>query len=737
VISSTATTNDLGGTAVAKKASTYGQDQQPTPSRPGPSSDAPNQPQTSDPWDVSAPKPSCDCGCQPPQPKAPRPCQNPPRAKPKPDDCCRQLIDLISKLPGIDQRVLNIHKPKTKPKVKVANLCCAYPVKERITPMLLLILRRYRDGVKPGNSYEAKLQGVLSGLPAARRTALEKALDAYDGSPAGARDCAFEIRFDDWPNDKPLDPGFFAKNLAGEIIALGRMIRFGDEAFDQNPIGTPRPWSQSVPLPGEPGNFGLVTAPWPWICAVGPNAAKATDIVTDWYRNESSCVPGNVPRGSIDYHPHEFAYDCSATPSPGGSSLSVSCVNTQPSTPAPGGFGFGECPGGADYRVTSKADGRQVCLKIPQVDPGSEVGLRGLNFLSANAMIHVRRMDGVFMDIPLIPLSDWNPDTTTPPGTATCAVRDHAYFVMPDHVNDGLNDVLIPPGRYAVQMIVPNVTNFAPAGGGPPPASFVSNEVLINLQPSANLRYLIATDEAFCYEETDGWGSDEPWFKAMTAVMELPNAATDNPLTFPLLNALDIMNTDDVDSGEWISFPGATLFSDVIGRRVFAAAVIGLEVDDDDAAKEAIDSFWEAYAEWFKKWYEITAQTLDSGFIADGVADLAKTGLISTELWASGAVMAALVGLGALFAWWAPADEIAIDSFVYNPRQLFDMTDPNSADAPAGDDFLRIKDLRMTSEPLGKKLNASGEDATYSERRHYYSTSQNSHYGLVYRFKRA
>src|SRR5206468_4883164 len=133
----------------------------------------------------------------------------------------------------------------------------------------------------------------------------------------------------------------------------------------------------------------------------------------------------------------------------------VSCQNEEPSGPG-GGFGFSECPGGLDYRVADKGTGKQVCLDIPPVDPGSEVGLRGLNFFSPHASVRVRKVDAPsFQDIPLIPLSDWKPDTTAAAGKATCEVKDHAYFIMPDHVSDGLNDIVIPPGRYAVQLIVP------------------------------------------------------------------------------------------------------------------------------------------------------------------------------------------------------------------------------------------------------------------------------------------
>jgi hypothetical protein len=442
-----------------------------------------------------------------------------------------------------------------------------------------------------------------------------------------------------------------------------------------------------------------------------------------------------MPRGTTNYFPHEFAWACTPTPDPKGGPALIDCKHQEPVGPS-GGFGFAECPGGLDYRVFDKSVGKDVCLEIPDVDPGTEVGLRGLNFFSPNAKVSVRKIDQPpFPAIPLIPLSDWKPDTTTPPGAATCAVRDHAFFIMPDHIQDPvnpLNDFPIPPGRYAVQLVVPNDINFAVTGGAPPPAEFRSNEILFDLQPNPNQRYQILTDEAYCYEETDGLGSDEPWFRALTAVAYLPKSETKIP--FPLLNRVEIMTTDDVDSGEWISFPGATLFNDVLGKRVFTAGVIGLEVDSESAARAQIDGFWDAYGEYLSNFFVQLGSSTDAGILGAAIKDALKAGAMSGWVWVTGAILIAIFAAGFLYALWAPADAIAIDSFTFTARQLAYLTDTNPAHIQ-GEDFLRIRELRMNNEPLPKK-NDNAFQATYSERRHYRSTVEDSHYGFVYRFKR-
>jgi hypothetical protein len=209
-----------------------------------------------------------------------------------------------------------------------------------------------------------------------------------------------------------------------------------------------RPWEQSIVIPGaEPGVFQKIKAPWPWICAVSPIGHGATDE-TGWFRNESSCVPGNVPRNTNIYHPHEFAWNCA----PSGSGGSLVCAHV---TPSGGGSGFAECSGGLDYRTFDKATASDACLAIPKVDPGADVGLRGLNFLTRNSEVRIRKVDQPsFRDIPARPISDWQPDTTASPGTVSCSVRDFVYFTMPATVPDGNNDIPVPPGRYAIQLVV-------------------------------------------------------------------------------------------------------------------------------------------------------------------------------------------------------------------------------------------------------------------------------------------
>ena len=585
------------------------------------------------------------------------------------------------------------------------------------------------NGVPPGNTFEANLHKFLTGLPADKLDALNAALTGYEALPGPRRDCVFETRFDTWPDAKALDPAFIARNIIGEFQALGRIMRFGPDAPLYPVMVGPRLWEQTFAVGGEPGKYEKLVGPWPWICAISPTGHRATDE-TGWFRNESVCVPGNIPRGTINYFPNEFSWACAPT-GPGGP---LNCTHVEASG-SPGGF-FLSCSGGEDYRILDKTTGKSLCLTVPQVDPGTEVGLRGLNFLTNNAEVRIRKVDNPpFRAIPPAPLTDWQPDTNTLLTMSTCEVQDFAYFNMPATVKDGLNTVPIPPGRYAIQLVVQNDLNLAVAAGQPPPKEFSSNEILIDLQPSPNQRYQIQVDEAFCDEETDGLGSDEPWFRGIMGAVELPKA--DTTIQFPVLNRIEILTQEDVDSGEAISFPPASLFNEPLGRRIVAFGIIGLEVDGERAAREQINAFFDAFEDYFNEslvQLGLLVSVGGGGGTAIALA-LAKAAGVSLAGWIGGAVAAAIVAGAFLYAGWAPADPIALDSSTYTARDLFEMTDANMAHVPELT-WNRIHQLRMSSESLGKQLVVGGQAATYSERRHYISTWENSRYSLTYRFRR-
>ena len=105
-----------------------------------------------------------DCDCHkgnnaPPQsdrPKKPRP--------PKREDtCCQQLIDILSRTPGLE--VPKAHKPKQRPARKVGDLCRAFDVTDALVPLVIALWRRHEAGAKPRNEFEKKVEDSLSAIP--------------------------------------------------------------------------------------------------------------------------------------------------------------------------------------------------------------------------------------------------------------------------------------------------------------------------------------------------------------------------------------------------------------------------------------------------------------------------------------------------------------------------------------------------------------------------------------------
>lgn len=681
------------------------------------------------PWDLPEvdPKPKegpCEC-CQPPKPP-PDPCQRPPRAKDKEKDCCKQILEILQQMRG--GRDIRVKKPKQSVKVKTANMCCKLPVKDAIVPLLLLFLRRFLNHMPPANDFENGIQKFLADLPAAQFDALKLALDAYDKLPPSVRECAFETRFDECRDDSLLDPTFIFKVWLDEAIHIGRATVFDTETGALG-IGQPRPWERTFTKPTNGGGTYTVTAPWPWICQVNPGADNR-----NWFKNTEVTRPGNLPLNIFRFENFEFSKECTQLPDPSDpSKFKFDCHNKRPgSTPAPGTGFASNCENHVRYDFPDPSG--TVCLAVPTTFPGQGIALRGLNFLSPNCKARLRLVGGGFPDL-LLDCGVMG-DTKTPlmrdgKVVATCEVRDILTFTIPETIKIGVNDVPVPPGRYVLEVIVPNDTNYAPTPGSPPP-DFTSNDVWIDIEPSPNQSFRVFTDEAFCIEETDGLGSDEPWFQAYR-VQFLPSEAGTGTVAMLQQEQITIMRTDDVDSGEWITFSAPDLFHDKLGiGGVVALAVYGLEVDSDAAADQQIKDFGDAYGLYWKQFFTQFAATSDVGL----VTSLIKLGVtVGTSLAVGAAVLAGIAVIGLFYAAWAPADPIGYDVMIFDDLTLFNLTDPTKP-LPAA--FSKSFDeLSLDVNPINpKKVQPGGTQAIYSEDHIYRSSDEDSTYRLVYRVER-
>lgn len=689
-------------------------------------------------WDLPDvdPKPSdAPCECCTPPPKPPEPCQKPPRSKGKDQDCCQQILDILRRMPsGSD---ICVKKPKQSPKVKIANLCCKLPIKDAIIPMLLLFLRRFLDQTAPANDFEKAIQEFLTSLPAKKLDALKIGLDAYDQLPPSIRECAFETRFDTCDNETLLDPQFIFKVWLNEAIHLGRASIF-DKKDGELRIGGVRPWDRVTPAPPDDKSGDKIeTAPWPWICQVNPGADNR-----NWYKNTDVTKPGNLPLNvAVDprgfrFEDYEFSKVCVQIPDPGDpSKFKFNCDYERPPAPPPpppGGFGTfaNSCQNNMRYDFPDPSG--TVCLTVPKTFPGQGISLRGLNFISPNCKARLRRLGGGFQDLVL----DCGVigDTETPlmrdgKVVASCEVEDVITFTIPEKIKIGVNRVPVPPGRYVLEVIVPNDTNYAPKSG-PAPTEFISNDVWLDVLPSPNQPYRVWTDEAFCIEETDGLGSDEPWFQAYS-VQFVPSGT--GLVTMLPQQQTTILRTDDVDSGESITFSAPDFFHGkfAIGD-VFALSVYGLEVDSDDAAEQQIKDFGDAYGLYWKNFFTQFAATSDVGLVTSLIGKGVATG---ASLAIGAAVLGGIGLIGVLYALWAPADPIGYDVMIFDSLSLFDLTNP-TAPLPAA--FSKAFDeLSLEVNPQNpRKPQPGATQALYSEDHIYRSDDEDSTYKLVYRVER-
>lgn len=721
-----------------------------------------------DPWPLEGLGSEPPCGCSEPRPApAPTsPTRQAPAAEPN-DDGLRQVLDLLRCLfPDREDCFRRLKKPKTPAGAKLADLCGWVPTKIASIPAMMLALRRHRDGVPAGDPFETSLRSYLDGLPPERVAVLRRGLDNYDALPGGYRDCLFETRFDAWADDLPLDRAFFAKSSVRDLLALGRRFRHGGGVGLEPSPGQVRLWAAVFPSASEPAVATPRVGPWPWICAVNPEGGDA-DSPTSWFRNQSAGYPDLVPLGKLKAVPdvqfklqkdgpqppeplifatHEFDRDCRAVSAPDSGGFVLDCdpgglsaAGLPPGTPiSQAGFGTAwSCVNGKDYEANS-ADGDAACLRVPSAHLGSEIGLRGFNFFSPSSRVRVQHMQGAHPSGKFdhdFKARDVQGDPDPPPGSnASCTVRDRLFFTFPERVRQGMNDVLVPAGRYRVQVVVPNDIHFAPEAGQVAPKEFVSNAVLLDLYPGATVAYEVACESAFCERETRGAGGDEAWFRSFSVTADLP--LFDEPVRIGWSRRGDIFDQDDVDSKEWITINGdRTLFTGPLTKnQVMAIAVIGLEVDDRDLAKKEVQDLEKAFAEFFDRFFSSLGKLDLDPKVLQALAEKGTEWIMAAATAGLFLLMSAVV-----FAQWARADLLAYDLIVMSSRELARLTEPDPSQVtPPYSTFLRgaMGSVGIDVAPLPKVLVPGGETAVYKEERVYRSPAEESRYRLVYTFRR-
>jgi len=595
----------------------------------------------------------------------------PPHKKVRPDSCCDQFIELLRSVK--DLNLPEPHKPKQRPARKIRTLCNALGVSDAVLPALAFLWHRYQDGSPGRNQFEQKVEQVFATILPKDRDALDDAMKAYRKlRKSGKAECLFNDCLVKAGEDSPIERDWFAGALLGEGLKIAGQIVFSGSEGIMGP-GATRLWDNAVARGPNGSGATIYQGPWPWITSIGPDISSYEE-----YGNLESFRP--VPGGAHVWQNYQYSQTCTYTPDPSGS-INANCEREHPVPPPPGTL-FNFCEGGQNY--TKGND----CLRIPAQRPGGSIKLKGFNFITPTVKVLLRHTTDASVSVEQECIV-WG-DQKTPVKDAT----DH--YIVDERVSDWLDVPLpsshptipgapLPPGLYEVSVSVENVTKAIYDSAQPP--VLVSNKLLLRMEADPNIRYLLWSQGGHCFRETPGLGSDEIWWDAFTGHI-VPNAVPVPP-TGAAPMSLDVQRRtfprdpwDDMDDGEG---PGPYNIS-IFGPEAFqlygvvAIAMVGFEVDSEDAAREQLQGFWNA---WGKALTDVLNVAVTGGGIASSAADLAvKAGVIAaktalTVALIALAVVAAITLIGtALWAAWAPADLIALDIFHLDALNAWDMTDP-------------------------------------------------------------
>ncbi len=397
-----------------------------------------------------------------------------------------------------------------------------------------------------------------------------------------------------------------------------------------------------------------------------------------------------------DYLPTELQQHCVPVVVNGETQLSCS-VQT------------GNCPG------NFLGDG--ACLRVPDIENGAAVVLKGYNFISTDARVRleargpltlVREVDAyVFGDLDT-PLSEMIDGVPTP--IRDCRVQDQIIFRVPDD---------LPSAVYGIQVVMPNVSGF-PNLGDP----LVSNQEFISVVPPAGARFSIASEELLAREETSpSWfGSDE----VRVRVRAWPVTLSADAFALGDVQSFDSPEFGDLDSGERRDM-AAVLFANVAPIAGVVMMVAGFEIDSEKAYREQIDTFTDAFLHYLGIAVAAIGVGAAGVAVAVGIKELLLLGLAHPILLAI--AVAVIIAVCVFVAAWAPADPIIVDTISLTRLDLAALTNANLP-LPATSTGPTAADIAVNVNPLEKLPNQ------YRERREYVSSGEDSRYEIVYRYNR-
>jgi hypothetical protein len=291
-----------------------------------------------------------------------------------------------------------------------------------------------------------------------------------------------------------------------------------------------------------------------------------------------------------------------------------------------------------------------------------------------------------------------------------CRVHDRLTFRVPDD---------LPPGIYAVQIVLPNVSGI-PELGDP----IVSNPQFVSVVPPETARFQIASETLTAVEETSPgfFGSDE----VRVRVRAYPVSASLTELILGEEQAFDSPEFGDVDSGD-VRDMTAVLFSHQQPIDALVMTIMGFEIDSEKAFREQINSFTDAFLHYLEIALKAIAAGAGAAALAIGLKDLLLLGLAHPVIVLIAAAVVLAVTL--ILAAWAPADLIIQDNIGLSAIDLAALTSAGFP-SPAPAEYTTEGGIKVSVNPIEKIPNQ------YRETREYRSDKEDSHYEITLRYNR-
>lgn len=366
------------------------------------------------------------------------------------------------------------------------------------------------------------------------------------------------------------------------------------------------------------------------------------------------------------------------------------------------------CPGNSTLPPNA------VCLKVHQVLGGDLVVLQGLNFFTTDAKVIMasKAQPSLRRVISTIVYGDIDTPIRDEEGhrILDTRVKDKLLFAVPEDLPDGI---------YTIQV---EVENKNPDVLLPVPKTYISDPEYLRILPPPTTNFQILAETLKCVEETDGGGSDEVALNFLTSII------TRNPNTGAI--ELSSLNTKEfrfegVDTGESrpINFAPVQA-NNLVGVNI---TIKGYEVDNEEAYKEAITEFEDAYRLGLQSIWTSLASTLVSA-VGTAIAVIvgATVAAASAIIAAVSAIVVAAVAL--FYALWAPADPIIEDGIGLSLVQLADLTNNSSALPPQTTTF--------TPEGLKLVVDSLEKNVDFRQLRGYFSDDEDSLYQIILRYSR-